>query len=201
MTDQRSLKKYEPETVQLSGEEKLRASENYRRLIQKYKKRQRDTLIDTVTTGLSYAEEVAVDLGVLEDTGLAAEVTGVVSSALPFAVIAITEQAKVIMGKKTQKEAAQNTVFRMAKTGAALGIGAVAGAFGGIAAAIPAALGMRALMDGYKSKSMLGSRIAGRTKRLSAIREKIQNRNLMRVEAEITDAETEAIPEETGREE
>ena len=142
-----------------------------------------------------------MDLGVLEDTGLAAEVTEVVSSALPFAVIAITEQAKVIMGKKTQKEAAQKTVFRMAKTGAALGIGAVAGAFGGIAAAIPAALGMRALMDGYKSKAMLGSRSAGRTRRLSAIREKIQNRNLMRVEAEITDAETEAIPEETGHEE
>ena len=148
------------------------APATYRALVKKYKKRQHDTLVDTLTTGLTYADEMAVDLGLMEDTGLLGEVTEVVSTDLPFAVIAVTEQAKVIMGKKTQKEAAQNTVFRMAKTGAALGIGAVAGAFGGIAAAIPAALGMRALMDGYKSKSMLNLRVRERTDRLRALRER-----------------------------
>ena len=148
----------------------------YRQLVSKYKKRQHDSLVDTVTTGLSYADEVAVDLGLVEDTGLLGEMTDMVSSALPFAVIAVTEQAKVIMGKKSQKEALKNTFFRMVKTGAAMGAGALAGAVGGLPAAIPAAIGVRALMDHYKSKSMLGSRISGRTKRLAELKERMEKK-------------------------
>ena len=126
------------------------ARARFSQLVTRYKKRQRDTLIDTVSTGLSYGSDVAVDLGLVEDTGLLTEITDTVGTALPFAVIAVTEQAKVIMGKKSQKAALENTVFRMVKTGAA----------------IPAAVGIRVMMDHYKSKALLGSRVAGRTARL-----------------------------------
>ncbi len=152
----------------------------YRDLVKKYKKRQHDTLVDTLTTGLAYADEMAVDLGLMEDTGLLGEVTEVVSTALPFAVIAVTEQAKVIMGKKSQKAAMQNTVFRMAKTGAAMGVGALAGAVGGLPAAIPAALGVRALLDQHKSKALLGNRVAGRVHRLNELTAKRRAKKLLR---------------------
>ena len=156
------------------------ASVRYRELVKKYKKRQHDTLVDTLTTGLTYADEMAVDLGLMEDTGLLGEVTEMVSTALPFAVIAVTEQAKVIMGKKSQKQAMQNTVYRMAKTGAAMGVGALAGAVGGLPAAIPAALGVRALLDQHKSKALLGNRVAGRVRRLNELTAKRRAKKLLR---------------------
>ncbi len=152
------------------------ARARFGQLVARYKKRQRDTLIDTVSTGLSYGSDVAVDLGLMEDTGLLTEITDTVGTAFPFAVIAVTEQAKVIMGKKTQKAAMENTVYRMVKTGAALGVGALAATVGGVAAAIPAAVGVRVMMDHYKSKALLGSRIAGRTARLRDLTEKRRQR-------------------------
>ena len=153
-----------------------KARQHFQSMVSKYKKRQRDTLVDTVTAGLSYADEVAVDLGLMEDTGLLGETLDVVTSALPFAVIAVTEQAKVIMGKKTQKAALENTFYRFVKTGAAMGAGALAGTVGGLGAAIPAALGVRALLDQHKSKALLGNRIVGRTQRLAALKEKMHAR-------------------------
>ncbi len=165
---------------------------HYRDLVKRYKKRQRDTLVDTLTTGLSYADEVAVDLGLMEDTGLLGEVTDMVTTALPFVVIAVTEQAKVIMGKKKQKAALQNTVYRMAKTGAAMGAGALAGAVGGLPAAIPAALGVRALLDQHKSKALLGNRVAGRVRRLNALTSRMREKERLR---ELTDTEG---PEDAG---
>ncbi len=143
---------------------------DYRALVEKYKKRRRDTLVDAVTAGLSYADNVAVDLGLLNDTDIAADTLDAVSVALPFAVIAVTEQMKVIMGKKEQKHALSDATFRMLKTGAALGIGTAAGAVGGLAAAIPSAVGVRMLMDKYKSRSLTALRIAGRTERLKSLR-------------------------------
>ena len=148
----------------------------YEKLVEKYRRRQHDTLVDSVTAGLSYADNVAVDLGLMEDTGVMGEVIDSVSVALPFALIAVTEQFKVIMGKKTGRAAAENTVFRMVKTGAALGAGALAGAAGGLAAAIPAAVGTRALLDQYKSRALLGARVGSRTRRLKAISETLRAR-------------------------
>ncbi len=161
--------------------ELARAREHYEGLVSKYKKRQHDTLVDTVTTGLSYADEVAVDLGLMEDTGLLSETMDMVSTALPFAIIAVTEQAKVIMGKKTQKAALENTLYRVVKTGAAMGAGALAGTVGGFGAAIPAAIGVRALLDQHKSRALLGNRIQGRTNRLSSLRERMNKRRGTRV--------------------
>ena len=152
------------------------ARARFDQLVTRYKKRQRDTLIDSVSTGLSYGSDVAVDLGLVEDTGLLTEITDTVGTALPFAVIAVTEQAKVIMGKKSQKAAMENTVYRMVKTGAAMGVGALAATVGGVAAAIPAAVGVRVMMDHYKSKALLGNRVAGRTARLRELTEKRSKR-------------------------
>ncbi|MBR6525582.1 MAG: hypothetical protein IKT57_06390 [Clostridia bacterium] len=150
----------------------------YTELVQKYKKRQKDTLLDTVSTGLSFADNVAVDLGLLEDAGVLADTLETVSTALPFALVAVTEQCKVILGKTTQRAAAENTVYRLVKTGAAMGAGALAFAAGGPAAAIPTAMSVRVLMDQYKSKALLGARVHNRTERLRGICTRLKQRQL-----------------------
>ena len=42
----------------------------YEELIREYRKRQRDTVVDTLAAGLTYMDEIAVDTGLLEETGL-----------------------------------------------------------------------------------------------------------------------------------
>ena len=140
----------------------------YRDLVNKYTKRKKDTLMDTVTAGLSYADNVAVDLGLLDDIGMVDALT----AAAPFAVIAVTEQVQVIMGRKTGKAGFSDAVQRMIKTGAAMGVGALAGIAAGPMAAVPAAMGTRVLLSHYKSKSTLGLRVRERTDRLRALRER-----------------------------
>ena len=108
---------------------------SYDELVKKYTKRRKDTLVDAVTTGLSYADNVAVEIGVLEDTGILTDALETASTVLPFAVIAITEQMKVVMGKKDGKTGLSDALFRMVKTGAALTVGAAAA----IRSAAPAA--------------------------------------------------------------
>ena len=140
----------------------------YEELVKKYTKRRKENLIDTVTAGLSYADNLAVDLGLMEDSG----VIDTLTAAMPFAVIAVPEQMRVILGRKTGKAGFSDAVQRMLKTGAAMGVGALAAAAAGPAAAVPAAVGTRALLSKYRSKSMLGLRVQERTGRLKALREK-----------------------------
>ena len=147
---------------------------SYEQLVKKYTKRRKETLVDTVTAGLSYADNVAVDLGLMEDSGLVDTLT----TAAPFAIIAVTEQLRVIMGKKTGKAGFSDAVQRMLKTGAAMGVGALAAAAAGPLAAVPAAMGTRALLSQYKSKSMLGLRVKERTGRLTALRVRRESRLL-----------------------
>lgn len=145
----------------------------YQELVKKYAKRRKDTLVDSVTAGLSYADNVAVQMGWLEDSA----VIDSVSVAAPFAIIAVTEQMKVILGRKTGKAGLNDAVQRMLKTGAAMTVGALASAVAGPAAAIPAAVGTRTLLNKYKSKSMLNLRVQERTSRLHALRERRQDEN------------------------
>lgn len=135
-------------------------------LVEKYKHRKKDTLIDSVTAGLSYADNVAVSLGLVEDSGI----IDVLSVAAPFAVIAITEEMQVILGKKTGKAGFSDGVQRMLKTGAAMGVGAIAALAAGPVAALPAAAGTRLLMKNYQSKALLSLRVKDRTERLHALR-------------------------------
>ena len=137
----------------------------YHELVKKYQKRRKDTFMDTVATGLSYADNLAVDLGLMEDSA----VLDAVSAAAPFAIIAVTEQMKVIMGKKTGKAGFSDAVHRMLKTGTAMGVGALAALAAGPVAAVPASMGTRLLLSRYKSRSMLGLRVQERTSRLHAL--------------------------------
>ncbi len=158
----------------------------YEELLKKYAKRRKDTVMDSVAAGLSYADNVAVDFGLLEESGLidslsiaapfAVIAVTDLSIAAPFAVIAVTEQMKVILGKKTGKAGFGDAVQRMVRTGAAMGVGALAGLAGGPVAAIPASMGTRALLAHYKSKTLLGIRVQERTDRLRALNRQRQER-------------------------
>ena len=72
----------------------------YEELVQEYRKRQHDTVVDTLATGLTYVDEIAVDTGLLEETGLLTELTESVTGLLPFMIISVHEGSKVLLGKK-----------------------------------------------------------------------------------------------------
>lgn len=143
---------------------------SFKEMVEKYKKRRHDTVVDAVTTGLSLADNVTVDLGLLEDTGVATEIAETVSNVLPFAVIAVTEQCKVLLGKKTGAAGAGDAAYRMVKTGAAMGVGAAVTAAGaGVVVALPAAVSARVIMDRYRGYALMGHRVSLRTQRLKAL--------------------------------
>ena len=143
---------------------------SFKEMVEKYKKRRPDTVVDAVTTGLSLADNVTVDLGLLEDTGVATEIAETVSNVLPFAVIAVTEQCKVLLGKKTGAAGAGDAAYRMVKTGAAMGVGAAVTAAGaGAVVALPAAVSARVIMDRYRGHALMGHRVSLRTQRLKAL--------------------------------
>ena len=143
---------------------------SFKKMVEKYKKRRHDTVVDAVTTGLSLADNVTVDLGLLEDTGVATEIAETVSNVLPFAVIAVTEQCKVLLGKKTGAAGAGDAAYRMVKTGAAMGVGAAVTAAGaGAVVALPAAVSARVIMDRYRGYALMGHRVSLRTQRLKAL--------------------------------
>ena len=77
----------------------------YEELVQEYKKRQHDTVVDTIATGLTYVDEIAVDSGLLEETGLLTELTESVTGILPFMIISVSEGSKVLLGRKPGKTA------------------------------------------------------------------------------------------------
>ena len=135
-------------------------------IVKSYRKRQRDTVVDALATGLTYVDEICVESGLLEETGLMTELTGTICGALPFVIIAATEGTKVILGRKPTKTGVQDGAYRMVKSGAALGVGAAVMGAAGFWAAIPATMGVRALFDRYKSRLMINSRIRSRTSRL-----------------------------------
>ena len=142
---------------------------SFKEMVEKYKKRRHDTVVDAVTTGLSLADNVTVDLGLLEDTGVATEIAETVSNVLPFAVIAVTEQCKVLLSKKTGAAGAGYAAYRMVKTGAALGVGGAVASAAGFWAAIPVTMGVRALFDRYRSRALTGMRVQGRIARLKEL--------------------------------
>lgn len=152
----------------------------YRELVEKYRKRQRDTLVDTITGALSYADNVVCDLGLLEDTGILSEALETATGVLPFAVIAITEGYRVVIGKKKGKNALKDGAFRAVKTGAAMGAGAVAAAAAGtVLAAIPAVVLTRIAVDRYKSRALTQARLNRRTERMRELKEDIRSRQIV----------------------
>lgn len=143
----------------------------YEEMLNNYRRRQKDTVVDTLAASLTYADEVAVDLGLLEEADLANDLLGTATLALPFVVIAVTEQYKVILGKKTGRSGLRDASFRMIKTGAALGVGTLVTASAGLLTAIPVTMGVRALFDRYRSRLLTGRRVQMRTQRLQELRQ------------------------------
>lgn len=146
----------------------------YDEIVRDYKKRQHDTVVDTIATGLTYMDEIAVDTGVLQETGILTELTENVTGILPFVIISATEGTKVLLGKKPGKTCLRDGAFRMAKTGAALGVGAAVTGVAGFWAAIPVTMGVRALFDRYRSKTLTGRRVQGRITRLRELNRMIR---------------------------
>ncbi len=142
---------------------------SYQEMLKEYRRRQRSTVVDAIATGLTYVDEIAVDSGLLEETGLLSELTGSVCGALPFAIIAVQEGSKVVLGLKPAANGMQDGAYRMVKTGAALGVGAAVAAGAGFWAAIPVTMGVRALFDRYRSKALTGMRVQGRINRLKEL--------------------------------
>lgn len=141
----------------------------YEELVQEYRKRQHDTVVDTIAAGLTYMDEIAVDTGLLEETGILTELTQSVTGLLPFVIISATEGTKVLLGKKPGKTGLKDGAYRMVKSGAAMGVGAAVTGLTGFWAAIPVTMGVRALFDRYRSKALTGRRVQGRIQRLQEL--------------------------------
>ena len=163
----------------------------YQELVAEYRKRQHDTVVDTIATGLTYMDEIAVDTGLLEETGILTELTESVTGILPFMIISVSEGSKVLLGRKPGKTGLKDGAYRMVKTGAAMGVGAAVTGLTGFWAAIPVTMGVRALFDRYRSKALTGKRVEGRIKRLQELNKFIR-RGLKEEE------ETDRLPEATG---
>ena len=167
---------------------------NYQEMLAAYRKRQRNTVVDAIATGLTFMDEIAVESGLLEETGLLAELTESVCGALPFAIIAVQEGSKVILGLKPAANGVQDSAFRMAKTGAALGVGGAVAAGAGFWAAIPVTMGVRALFDRYRSKAMTGARVQGRINRLRELNVQLRDaQEEFQVETPVTLPEPEML--------
>lgn len=166
----------------------------YQEMLAAYRKRQRNTVVDAIAMGLTFMDEIAVESGLLEETGLLAELTESVCGALPFAIIAVQEGSKVILGLKPAANGVQDSAFRMAKTGAALGVGGAVAAGAGFWAAIPVTMGVRALFDRYRSKALTGARVQGRINRLKELNNQLRDaQKEFQVETPVTLPESEML--------
>jgi len=129
-----------------------------------------------------------VDTGILEETGILTELTQSVSGILPFVIISATEGTKVLLGRKPGKTGLKDGAFRMVKSGAAMGVGAAVTGIAGFWAAIPVTMGVRAMFDRYRSKTLTGRRVQGRIERLKELNKFIRHE----------DKQNEEIPSLTG---
>jgi hypothetical protein len=143
---------------------------SFKDLVNQYKKKQKSCAVDTITAGLSLADELSVDLGLLESSGILSDMLNAFSFGLPLTIIAVTEGGNVLLGRKTQTAGFYDAAYRMVKTGAAMGAGAVAAGLGaGALPAIPIAMGVRMALDQWRSKALTGRRVQQRTRRLQAL--------------------------------
>lgn len=165
---------------------------SYQELLQRYQKRRHDTLVDTLSAGLTFVDELAVETGLLDEAGLWAELTDSVTGVLPFVIIAATEGSKVILGRKPTGTGMKDGAFRMVKTGAAMGVGAAAATAAGAWVAIPTTMCVRALFDRYKSKALTSHRVQGRIDRLRALNAHIRGEDIA-CEAAVTEVQLETV--------
>ena len=166
----------------------------YADMVAEYKKRQRDTVVDTIAAGLTYMDEMVVDAGLLAEADILTELTESACSALPFVLIAVQEGSKVILGRKPGMTSVKDSAYRMAKTGVAMGIGGAVATAAGFWAALPVTMGVRALFDRYRSRALTGHRVQGRIQRLRELRQAMQPEAVQETPAESIES-TPYLPE------
>ena len=166
----------------------------YAEMVAEYKKRQRDTVVDTIAAGLTYMDEMAVEAGLLAETELLGELTESACSALPFVLIAVQEGSKVILGRKPGVTGVKDGAYRMAKTGVAMGVGGAVATAAGFWAALPVTMGVRALFDRYRSKALTGQRVHSRIQRLREMRMTMQPETAQEAPTEVLES-TPYLPE------
>lgn len=148
---------------------------SYEQMLKEYRGRKKDTVVDTVAAGLTCADDLAAASGLLEGAGGLAESAEGICGALPFVVIAASEGAKVAKHAKPAATGIRDGAFRMVKSGVAMGVGAAVAASVSAWAAIPAAMGMRSLMDCCKLRALTGLRVQGRIRRLQELNAHIRS--------------------------
>ena len=84
---------------------------------------------------------------------------------------------KVLLGRKPGKTGLKDGAFRMVKSGAAMGVGAAVTGIAGFWAAIPVTMGVRAMFDRYRSKTLTGRRVQGRIERLKELNKFIRHKD------------------------
>lgn len=142
---------------------------SYEQMVADYRKRRKDTMTDTLAAGLACVDNLAAEAGLMENAGEMAGIAEGICNTAPFVVIAATEGAKVLTRRKPVKTGLKDGVFRMVKSGAAMGVGAAVAAATTAWAALPAAMGTRIWLDKYKSKMLTGMRVQSRTLRLKEL--------------------------------
>lgn len=146
----------------------------FQEMVDRYQKRQKSSaLIDSVFSGLSFADEAGAQMGFPMEKALSVSVN-LISLGLPFALIALTEQTRVWRGRKTQTAAFSDMRRRGLKTGASMGAGALATLCGaGAALAIPVSMAARILSEKAEKQFIRRGRIRERSQRLRAMRQKM----------------------------
>ena len=157
----------------------------YKELVRRYRRRSRHDAVDAACAGLTYADELAAEAGLLIESDPAAAVLDAAGMVLPFVTIAASEGYKVISGRKPAAVGLWDGVDRMTKTAVAIGLGSAAAAAMGLGAAIPAAMGVRLLLDRCHLRAMTGRRIQLRTERLRALNDMIAQRSYAHVESAV----------------
>ena len=166
----------------------------YADMVADYKKRQRDTVVDTIAAGLTYMDEMVVDAGLLAEADILSELTESACSALPFVLIAVQEGSKVILGRKPGVTGVKDGAYRMAKTSVAMGIGGAVATAAGFWAALPVTMGVRALFDRYRSRALTGHRVQSRIQRLRELRQTMQPETVQEAPTETIES-TSYLPE------
>ncbi len=151
--------------------------EQWEALVVRYRRDQRTALVDSVAAGLSFADEAASGLGLIESAGLAGRLLASASVGLPFVLVVLSEGGRMLRRKKTATAGLQDMAGRALRMGAAMGAGAAAASLaGGFLPAIPVAMGVRSLLDSVRSGALAGRRVQMRILRLRALQRACEER-------------------------
>lgn len=168
---------------------------SYEQMVSEFRKRKKDTLVDTLAAGVTCVDNLAAETGLLEAAGAASDMMENVCGAAPFVVIAATEGVKMVTHRKPVKTGVRDSVVRMVKSGAAMGVGAAVAAATTAWAAIPAAMGVRVLCDQHKSRALTSLRVQARCKRLRELNDHIRREERTEEKPEAVDVEKAIVVE------